>query len=280
MCMDNTSAMDHEKDLAKIKASVHALLSSSSTPHFWQKVHSSPITEVFYYTEKPHVYLKVFAKPSIKDQLKYLYKGSRCQRTLKESRRLIDSGFDTPSIIFSGKQDSNEWFVSSAVNGIGFGTYLANFCRHPQPGKEAHWKHNLHYALGKITGELHSANIIHGDLRPENILVDLDSSTPRLHLIDVERNRYYRLSAPKSERVKNLVQINMLFQEDLNLAGRVRVIKAYLKHSKPLDKAGERELIRTVLEITEERLAKRNGKRFLFIPQPEEKIANHPIAKR
>jgi len=42
-------------------------------------------------------------------------------------------------------------------------------------------------ALGTEIGRLHSKKIIHGDLRPNNVLIELGADKPIFHFIDNER---------------------------------------------------------------------------------------------
>jgi len=89
-------------------------------------------------------------------------------------------------------------------------------------------RHHSIRKIGRLIGRLHRTGIVHGDLRPGNILVQHSGGEPVFYFIDNARNRFFKKSMPDRLRLKNLVQMNMLLMPHITHSNRLRFFRAYL----------------------------------------------------
>ena len=115
--------------------------------------------------------------------------------------------------------------------------------------------------------------LVHGDLRPNNVLVELGKQPYTFHLIDNERNKQYR-NIPYKLIVKNLVQIGMLASIDISNTDRMRFYKCYLEHYQRFDKTEAVRLATEVFSITQQRLSTKNPDRLGSPNLPQEHLMN------
>ena len=102
---------------------------------------------------------------------------------------------------------------------------------------------------------MHAANISHGDLRTGNVLVKLKEDDWDFYFLDNERTVKYN-KLPDKLRIKNLVQIGMVLNENLTNTDRMRFYKTYLKQNQQVI-PNPLELAKKVSVKTEERLSKK-----------------------
>lgn len=208
-----------QKDLQQLLA--------GNLPSGWVWVKSSINTRVAYRKASPSVYYKQFIPRSFFEGIKSLIRGSRCQRAIEQQQALVGAGFNTPEIICAGRFKSQEFMISEAFDGIGFGDYLASFFR-KSSGARLKLKRQLLNSVGNLVGDLHSAGIVHGDLRPNNILINFKNNMFVLSLIDNERNQLYK-KIPYKKIHKNCVQITMFKPCDMTKSDRLRLWYAWQK---------------------------------------------------
>ncbi|WP_019528817.1 lipopolysaccharide kinase InaA family protein [Dasania marina] len=236
-------------------------LNAATLPNGWQSVDSSPYAKVAVNADHSLFY-KAFLPRNIWETPKAWLRGSRGQRAITQSQTLPKQGFNTPAVIAWGKlSGGREFMLTLAVNGIGVGSCIASYFRQPSNAQALYWKRELLRSLGKLVGQLHSAGIIHGDLRPNNVLVELGKQPYTFHLIDNERNQSFK-RIPYKLIVKNLVQIGMLADIDLSRTDRMRFYQSYLQHYSRFNRAAASRLSLEVYQTTMHRLSTKNPDRL------------------
>ena len=201
--------------------------SQGQLPDGWQWVASSPATKVAY-NKQANTYYKEFLSRSKLENIKALFRGSRCSRAVELSLILKAENFNTPAVICSGKLDNQcEYMVTAAASAVGVASYMASYMRGSNNTSLINWKRAVIRALGREVGRLHSAKIIHGDLRPNNVLIELGTEKPSFYFIDNERTRRWPWSPAEKSIRKNLLQIGMLFPVDISKTDRLRFWKSY-----------------------------------------------------
>jgi tRNA A-37 threonylcarbamoyl transferase component Bud32 len=193
----------------------------------WQWVQSSPFAKVARIrVADGEYYFKAFLPRGSVEAIKTLLRGSRARRCCKNTEKLLVAGFSAPRILAAKTRGPIPWIVMQGVRGIAWADYLASFLTHPETVERLRWKRRLIRALGAEVGRLHRKGFAHGDLRPFNVLVDSAAREPLFHFIDNERSR----RSPhlrERERVRNLVQINMLQAPQIQCSDRLRFWRAY-----------------------------------------------------
>ena len=193
----------------------------------WQWVASSSNTKVAYNSNQ-NIYFKEFLPRNRWEHIKSFFRGSRSCRAMEIADILNNLYFSTPKVILQRYvKGGREYMITEAVNGAGIASYMASFLRDSNNKNSIRWKRFIISSLGKEIGRLHKENIIHGDLRPNNILIELGSNPPKFHFIDNERTRLWPFSPPIKLIKKNLHQIGMLFPIDIKATDRLRFWKAY-----------------------------------------------------
>lgn len=210
------------------------------------------------------VYLKEYFDRSLLDHLKHLLRPSRARRALRASQMLARLGFDVPEIIALGDftsepsdvapHASNSFTVTLEVAGaMPVYRYLARDPSVP-PSCSLHERRELARQLGLTIGRMHRAGIVHGDLRPGNILARRADGRWEFFLIDNERT-YKPLRLWNRLRLKNLVQINMLPPSASN-TDRLRFFQSYLLMN-PRVRLHWRPWARRIMAIMRQRFLKK-----------------------
>ena len=236
-------------------------------PDNWEWVNSSENTIV---AKKTHVktdesvFLKVFLDRSILEGLKSSVRGSRCQRSIRQSDILSDLGFNVPEAYCWGKCHGKGFVITKAIPAIGYADYIKNNIKlimnsndHEAALDLIKSKRKLVSGIGQLVGALHHKGLIHGDLRPNNILVKDVNQKYEFYLIDNERNMLHKSPADKLI-IKNLVQIMMFFPEDLSSTYRSRFYKSYFKAGKRFNIDEKKEIIQAVHNKVTDRLKGRS----------------------
>jgi hypothetical protein len=152
-------------------------------------------------------------------------------RAFHASLMLADAGFLSPTIIAAGRVGRN-WMrkCSFLVTEEVAGAQSAHKCLIPPGSDESACtpqdRHDLLRSIGWTIGCMHRAGIVHGDLRPGNILARRVAGGWELFFIDNERTRRWPV-LPASLRLKNLVQINML-PGRISRTDRMRFFESYM----------------------------------------------------
>jgi len=237
---------------------VHSLL-SGDLPREWEWVESSSNSIAARRTQPP-AYYKEFLNRSPLEGLKSLIRGSRCTRARVQAEILRQSGFCSPKIHCWGRRRQRHFMVAEGIDAPGLGKFIHEHWRQPPSRDELFTKRMIIEKLGEEIGRLHKAGICHGDLRLNNILVQVRGKEIIFHFVDNERNRSYR-QVPKRFIEKNLVQLNMVFPLYVTLQDRLRFFKAYSRVYARFSRTERRDLAERVQSLTVRRLVRR-GKRW------------------
>lgn len=203
-------------------AAIAQNLYGNSLPVGWRWVDSSPEARV---ATDGHYYTKLFLPRDIWEWPKQLLRGGRGERAVREAERLQRLGFLTPEVCASGHIGLSQWMATRAVQAVSFGDFVCGFFA-TTAERDGIERASLYRELGALVGRLHRAGVIHGDLRPNNVMLGGRAGEVLFYLIDNERNRQFR-RAPRRGVLKNLVQIQMLFEQDFSSAERLLFMAAY-----------------------------------------------------
>lgn len=251
-----------EEFFRKIEAEINSL-SKGQLPVNWCWIDSSENTVVAKRSQDKYidsVYFKKFLKRSFLENFKSLLRGSRCERSIRQAALLLDKGFNTPEVVCWGRYNANEFMITRDVSSIGYGDSINKILKIDHCDSKnindielVNRKRNLVSGIGHLVGELHKAGIIHGDLRPNNVLIKSDGSNNEFYLIDNERNKIFK-KPPEKLIIKNLVQIMMFFPEDLSKAYRCRFYKKYFSVVEQKDIKEQKRIMKSVHDIVSTRL--------------------------
>ncbi len=204
------------------------------------------------------VYFKEYINRSMWDALKHMVRASRARRAFAASMMLAEQGINAPEILALGEVRTAPLaghclLVTFAVmasqpvyvllggdsSGLGIGALRL--------------KRDLIRMLGHTIGRMHGRGIVHGDLRPGNILARCIEGQWQLFFLDNERTR--RLPwIPAHLRRKNLVQVGMV-AAGVSRTDRFRFWRAYLTECPQL-RPRHKRWARRVHARTRERLEK------------------------
>jgi tRNA A-37 threonylcarbamoyl transferase component Bud32 len=182
------------------------------------------------------IYFKEYLRRPL-DRLKELFRPCRAMRAFHASGMLAEAGFLTPTIVAVGRlADSpsrvRSFLATEEVTGARpIYKYLVPGPRH-EGTRSLQERRELLSAIGQTIGRMHRAGIVHGDLRPGNILARKTAGRWEFFFIDNERTRKRRILC-RFSRLKNLVQINML-PTGLSRTDRMRFFHAYMLLNPPV----------------------------------------------
>ncbi len=177
------------------------------------------------------LFLKEYLPRSALDGLKHLFRPARAVRAMRASEMLERHGFNVAEVVMMGRtrtgvlKDRSFLATAEIANARPICDILIEKPEAPEScsGRE---KRRLLRQLGDTIGRMHQNDIVHGDLRPGNILARRTDTQWESFLLDNERTRK-PLYLCRRLRRKNLVQINMLPQ-GLSRTDRLRFFHAYM----------------------------------------------------
>jgi tRNA A-37 threonylcarbamoyl transferase component Bud32 len=228
-------------------------LHGGSMPSGWQSLKSSPTTRVAYQPVL-QIYYKRFLPRNRYEPIKALLKGSRCTRFVNNSELLKQHGFNTYEVLYHCCRGNPQFAITRALQAVPFGDYLASYLAYPRSPQTIQWKRNLLTHIGREVQRLHSAGICHGDLRPNNLLIEMATAKPRLFFIDNERNQICRHLSIQ-QKTKNLIQLIMLKSEDLSTSDKLRLLLVYSGKAAARLSHREKGQIAKILRCAKQRLA-------------------------
>ena len=243
-------------DFAVIAQSLYV----NSLPPGWRWVDSSPEARV---ATDERYFAKLFLPRDNWEWPKQLVRGGRGERAVREALRLQRLGFLSPQVCASGHMGLTQWMVTLAVDAVSFGDFVCGFFA-TQAEREGVIRATLYQELGALVGRLHRAGIVHGDLRPNNVLLGGRAGEALFYLIDNERNRQCR-RLPRRAVLKNLVQIQMLFDQDFNNIERELFMTAY-GQARAIDEAECQALALASQHRVNERLQGKNPQDLIRSP--------------
>jgi tRNA A-37 threonylcarbamoyl transferase component Bud32 len=201
-----------------------------------------------------YVYLKEYVARSWLDRVKGLVRGNRAGQAVRGSMLLARIGLKTPQIVAVRTLRQRCFMATIEVAGAHPAhEYFREGCELYASTTTAERRQILRQ-LGCEVGRMHRAGIVHGDLRPGNILVRRADRGWEFFFIDNERTRRWR-RIPRKRRRKNLVQLNMLPHEISN-TDRLRFFQAYIL-ANPSVRLDYREWASDVTATTHRRFRKR-----------------------
>ena len=228
-------------------------------PPDWEWVESSSNTIIARRLQPSPAYYKEFLNRSRLENIKTLFRGSRCQRAVIRGELLRKKGFNTPAMDCWGKKGHRYFMITEGIDAVSLSTHIEKNWIPPLAGKELVAKRELIEKLGNEIGTLHGAGVCHGDLRLSNLLVEEEGQDISFHFIDNERSSFFK-KIPRRLVVKNLVQLNMIFLPNVSRQDRLRFINAYSNAYGRFESGEKMALMKAVYERTMERLAKKLDK--------------------
>lgn len=243
------------------------LLSQKKLPPSWAWVISSNHAVVAKNTgeqDSQQVFFKMFLNRSLFEGIKSFFRGGRCQRSIQQSDLLLKHGFSAPEVHCWGRCLGHDFMITQGIVSIGYGDYIKSYSKLLENQNKTkniaeiiNSKRQLVSTLGTLVGRLHQTGIIHGDLRPNNVLVQTDYPMPEFYFIDNERNKFYKCP-PKKLIIKNLVQIMMFFPKDLSFTYRQRFYKNYFSTVERFDLDEQNKIALAVHKKVTQRLKGRS----------------------
>jgi len=173
------------------------------------------------------LYFKEYVRRSWLDWFKELVGPGRAMRALRASLMLADAGFLSPTVVAAGRVGRQcAFLVTEEVADARPAFEYLTSRRSSESPCTLRDRRDLLRSLGRTIGRMHRAGIVHGDLRPGNVLARRAAGDWEFFFIDNERTRKWRW-IPRRLRLKNLVQINMLPPE-ISRTDRMRFFQAYM----------------------------------------------------
>ena len=273
------------KVVVKALGSKEAFLNDPEVPGDWVSLGSSTSSNVrrFSFGGEDFV-LKEFLKRGPLEGAKAMLRGSRARRAWHAAHTLRDRGFMTPPVAAYGEssraglQARNFMVTGFIPDASGLHEIICELLPGLEPegleseGLESEGlgsgfdpktvstiRRRLLRATGETVGRLHSEGLIHGDLRPGNVMArGWDGESPELYFIDNERNESFEGTPPWGLLVKNLVQLNMVRLPVLSARERARFFCHYIRTFPGL-RSRKKELAREVWQVTLKRMEKHGG---------------------
>lgn len=174
--------------------------------------------------------IKVFKRPHLSDQLKYLVRCSRSYKEWKIGQALSQRNISTPTLVACGvsrrfgllKKDLVITHEVTAAEPL-INWVEINFIQKPLPFFE---RQEVIRALGCFVRRIHDQGIFSKDFHQGNILIKTEPGTPPLlYLLDLHAIQIKKKLNLK-ERIKTLAQFNNF---RIPIADRLRFLKAYLQ---------------------------------------------------
>ncbi len=191
----------------------------------WVDVHASRGARVWRSRPgaAPAFFWKEFRARTAWDPLKSLLRGSRAARALRGGEALAALGLEAPRVLALAEErgfwgPSRSLLVTEAVE-------LPALDRWAATGDLGARERRVIVAnVGGAIARLHGGGLVHGDLRPSNVLCTRDAR--RIVFLDNERTRR---SESHRERIRNLVQLGVDQTDRPFRTDRVRFVHAYAR---------------------------------------------------
>ena len=191
--------------------------------------------KVNFASHEQDMFFKQYLYRSPIDFLKHIFRPSRAKRAAAAAVMLAQHGLSTPEVVAIGQLK---------IAGLAIKTFVIT--RSIENAKDLYaclddviqgpvsQRHKFLTDLGTTIGTMHNAGIFHGDLRPGNVMARIQEGKWKFYFLDNERTKKFA-KLPEKLRLKNLVQINMITDDKLTAADRMRFYKSYCKaHTIPI----------------------------------------------
>lgn len=196
------------------------------------------------------VYVKRFHLHSTWCFVNRMFRAGRAKKAFEATIMLRECGFDVakPLVILErsiGPFRTESIFITKEVqNSVQLSRKLQELSADSSTFN-LRQKRKLISEFGKIVGKLHNKKILHGDLRPRNVLVQKKDNYWSFWLIDNERTKRFSRFTDNLAR-KNLVQmINVRIHA--SYTDRMRFMRAY-GQERGLTKSKVKEVARAAME--------------------------------
>ena len=205
-------------DEISLHSSVQSLLERESDWRIIKENHRNIIA----YQDYGRLYFKSFNNNRLKESLKRATGGSRAWRTLKATKSLTKAGCLAPQVIACGHYEACDFVLMEALTGPQLMNAIHSYL---QSSETSRWRKTLFRTLGLAVGQLHSSGLVHGDLRPNNVIIHPSKEGYQIGFIDNERTR--KPIRFKREQKRNLRQIMLLGDRYITKAERISFFAAY-----------------------------------------------------
>jgi tRNA A-37 threonylcarbamoyl transferase component Bud32 len=174
--------------------------------------------------------IKVFKRPHLSDQLKYLVRCSRSRKEWKIGRALSQRNISTPTLVACGvsrrfgllKKDVVITYEVPAAEPL-IQWVEKNIIQKPLVLRE---RNDMITALGHFVRKVHDQGIFSKDFHQGNILIKTEPGTPTLfYLIDLH-SMWIKKEITRRDRIKMLAQFNNF---RIPIADRLRFLNAYFQ---------------------------------------------------
>jgi tRNA A-37 threonylcarbamoyl transferase component Bud32 len=179
-----------------------------------------------------YVYYKQYRPQGIRGRLRSYNPLTPGYRVWRASRALRQRGFRTPMVIAYGHRLAalrkvEAFSVTAAVEPALVGPiYLRQTFAAPLATEQLMAKRAVLKSFGSLIRRMHDSGIAGGDLRWGNIIIQYDKDGPKPVFLEPDRFPGPG-SAPFKERLKNMVQLNMVHETTLSSTDRLRVLRGY-----------------------------------------------------
>jgi tRNA A-37 threonylcarbamoyl transferase component Bud32 len=179
-----------------------------------------------------HVYYKQYRPQGVRGRLRSYNPLTPGYRVWRASRMLRQRGFRTPTVIAYGHRLAalrrvEAFSVTAAIEPALVGpTYLRQKYAGPLSTDQLMAKWVVLQEFGSLIRRMHDSGIAGGDLRWGNIIVQPGKNGPEPVFLEPDRFPCAGV-APFKERLKNMVQLNMVHETTLSSTDRLRVLRGY-----------------------------------------------------
>ncbi|MCX8139759.1 MAG: hypothetical protein N3E46_08755, partial [Gemmataceae bacterium] len=143
------------------------------------------------------------------------------------------------------------YFLSRGLPGaVTLGDFLTQTFAKLSPRCQVHLRQHLARSLGTLLARMHEQGVIHSDLHPGNLLLDMtEEHRPRLILIDLHNVQFQACPLSWSASRANLVLLNRWFQLRTHRTDRLRFWQAYYQGRLSWATLSESEKQRRIAEV-------------------------------
>jgi hypothetical protein len=187
------------------------------------------------------LYYKLYFPRSVRDRIRYFFGLGRAKRAFEAGMMLTENGFEAPAVVAIGRYgnglfDSTDFIVTLGLeNTKPIADHIPDDLQNLNTEDLRDYR-TLIREFGRTTGKMHARGIFHGDLRLGNILAGKFEGKWRFFFLDNERTRKIIWLRPRL-RLKNLVQVNMVFSKTLMNSDRWRFFRCYLDENPDIQRS-------------------------------------------
>lgn len=237
-----------EATLTAFRPALSTLVSSPEALEGFQRVQARKgrAPHVFRFEIAGKGYVGKWARSySLLDRTRNLLRASKAQRAWENSQRLDALGIATPRVVgyaekrIAGLVRRSLLISEQIADARKLHYFLYLFCSDPESRQ---LRRTLMRLVGKTLGRLHKAGVFHSDFRSANLIVQMDTSGPKVYVVDTDP-----IKTPgkltEVQRLKDLTTLNFTFVKGLTTTDRLRAFRAYAG-ALGLNRTGRKALLR------------------------------------